>query len=128
MRSPFTADYRPPIEPPAQLDPDQAAYWAVVAEQWHPDDDVRDRILLGMLARTDQSSVIPAVRARLIDQAHLALAEHIPDEDGRCTGLHSDSQPRWPVPFPCWCITYARLVTPQPAGVTPAEDPDTDKE
>lgn len=113
MRSPFDADNPPPPEPPAELDPEIAPYWTIVAEQWHPDDDARDRILLGMLVCADQSTVIPAVRGRLIAEANRALAEHRPDEDGRCAGAHSPES-RWPVSFPCWCVKYARLVAPQP--------------
>ncbi|MGH3736385.1 MAG: hypothetical protein ACRDT6_12310 [Micromonosporaceae bacterium] len=111
MRSPFTADDRPPIEPPAKLEPDQAAYWSVVAEQWHPDDDVRDRILLGMLARAEQSTVAPVLRRRMLAEAELVLADHRPDEQGNCfLCCTSRSEGGWEIPFPCWSVRYARLV------------------
>ncbi|MGH3713199.1 MAG: hypothetical protein ACRDT4_07015 [Micromonosporaceae bacterium] len=127
VRSPFTADYRPPIEPPAKLEPDQAAYWAVVAQQWHPDDDVRDRILLGMLARAEQSTVAPVLRRRLLAEAELVLADHRPDEQGNCCLCTSRSESGWEVPFACWSVRYARLVrgetAPVPAGsLTPPRE------
>ncbi len=110
MRSPFTADYPPPQEPPASLGPDVAPYWSVVAEQWCPDDDVRDRILAGMLARADQATIVPAVHQRMIAQAELVLADHRADDEGRCCLCTSQWDGRFDIPYPCWAVRLARLV------------------
>ncbi|MGH3735311.1 MAG: hypothetical protein ACRDT6_06760 [Micromonosporaceae bacterium] len=115
------------MEPPARLDPNIAPYWAVVAEQWHPDDDARDKILLGMLARTDQSTVEPAVRARLIAEAGGVLAEHHDNGAGECVVCTSAWDGRWPIPYPCWPIMYARMVAPVKAVVASATDKGTDQ-
>ncbi|MGH3735759.1 MAG: hypothetical protein ACRDT6_09080 [Micromonosporaceae bacterium] len=112
MRSPFDSDNRPPLEPPAKLDRDVAPYWSIVAEQWEPDDDVRDRILVGMLARAEQSTVIPVVRERLVVEAELVLADHRADEAGNCCLCSAQWGERYGIPYPCWAVKLARLVLP----------------
>ncbi|MGH3715066.1 MAG: hypothetical protein ACRDT4_16620 [Micromonosporaceae bacterium] len=112
MRSPFDADNRPPLEPPAKLDPDVAPYWSIVADQWQPEDEVRDRILVGMLARADQSTVVPVVRERLTVEAELVLADHRPDAKGRCCLCTAEWDLIGGVPYPCWSVRLARLVVP----------------
>ncbi|MGH3736447.1 MAG: hypothetical protein ACRDT6_12630 [Micromonosporaceae bacterium] len=112
MRSPFDADNLPPLEPPAKLDRDVAPYWSIVAEQWETDDEVRDRILVGMLARADQSTVVPVVRERLVVEAELVLADHRADEAGNCCLCTARSDGRCDIPYPCWGVRLARLVLP----------------
>ncbi len=117
MRSPFDADNPPPPEPPAKLAPEVAPYWTVVAQQWHPDDDVRDRILAGMLARADQSTVAPPIRRRLLAEAELVLTDHRAADAGLCCLCTAQWDGRFEITFPCWAVRLARLVAPQPTSV-----------
>ncbi len=123
MRSPFDADYPPPLEPPAKLDEDVAPYWSIVAGQWHPDDDVRDRILVGMLARADQTTVLPELRRRMLAEAELVLADHLPDEAENCCLCTATWDGKYGIPYPCWSVQLARLVTGRLPAVAPSTDP-----
>jgi len=128
MRSPFDADYPPPLEPPVKLDADVAPYWAIVAEQWCPDDEVRDRILLGMLARADPTTVAPELWRRLLGEAELVLADHLPDEEDQCCLCTAEWDGRYGIPYPCWSVQLARLVTGQPSIVAGSTDPNSEEE
>ncbi|MGH3714196.1 MAG: hypothetical protein ACRDT4_12150 [Micromonosporaceae bacterium] len=77
-----------------------------------PDDDVRDRILVGMLARADQSTVVPVVRERLMVEAELVLSDHRADGAGNCCLCTAQSDGRYDIPYPCWGVRLARLVLP----------------
>lgn len=93
-----------------------AAAWAALAEKWEPDHDAIDRILIGVLARADQSTVAQAVRARMLAEARRVLATHRPDRAGRCS-VHGDSLSE--IPYPCWAVQIARLITAEPGGAVP---------
>ena len=121
MRSTFTGD-SPPPEPPARLDPDQARYWSVVAEQWHPDDEVRDHLLAGMLARADQTTVHPALRERMLTEAQRVLTEHRPDGQGNCSTCTDRWEGRHPIPYPCWAVQLAHLVTGHTSSATAPDE------
>lgn len=116
MRSPFDADNRPPIEPPARLDPEVAPYWSVVADQWHPDDEVCDRILVGMLARADQATLAAPIRQRLQAEAERVLTSHLADADGHCSACVAAWAGDLDIPYPCWAVKLARLVAPELGG------------
>ena len=46
MRSPFDADFPPPPQPPAGLEPGSDAAWVQAVVSWTPDNEAADRQLV----------------------------------------------------------------------------------
>ncbi|MGH3659267.1 MAG: hypothetical protein ACRDUA_21675 [Micromonosporaceae bacterium] len=119
MHSPFTADFRPPIEPPPGIDPEMAATWTSTVERWEPGDDASDRALVSMLARGDQDALPDVIRTRLVEEARKVLAGHVRNDDGVCTPCAARYD-GYPIPHPCWGVLLARRVVAA-AGTAPED-------
>jgi len=114
MRSPFDADFPPPPQPPAGLEPGSDAAWVQAVESWTPDNEAADRQLVILLARADQTRLPLPIRERLLVEAERVLAEHLPEHEGKghphcrhCSARYGGFR----VLFPCWATLIARRVT-----------------
>ncbi|MGH3655161.1 MAG: hypothetical protein ACRDUA_00740 [Micromonosporaceae bacterium] len=110
MHSPFTADFRPPIEAPT-VHLDMVPTWTAIAERWEPDDDTQDRALVSMLARADQEALPTQLRRLLVEETKRTLSTHVPNDDGACLPC-SERHNGFHVPYPCWGVLLARRVRP----------------